>query len=244
MSLPGGDGRPAAYSLGVSAPPPAAAPASRPLRSYDAVAGAYETASNLFSGGKISASKAAQLPHIEPGDAVLYLGVGAGEDAVPACEKGANVTCIDLSAGMIDRLRNKLAAKSLDAELIVGDAFAHDRPGHYDAVAANYFLNVFKPDGMRAMLRHCVALTKPGGLILIADVSPPRGNAAAKLFNRIYAKSAMIPFWALRLVPWHGNYDYAAECRDLGLEVEVEIPFRFAKVGPVTFHTVVARKPA
>ena len=225
-------------------PPTEPAPPARPLRSYDAVAGGYELASRLFSGGKIPASKNAQLSHIAAGDAVLYLGVGAGEDAVPACEKGAAVTCIDLSAGMIDRLRRKLAGKGLEAELIVGDAFAHDRPGHYDAVAANYFLNVFKPEGMRAMLRHCVSLTKPGGKILIADVSPPRGNVAARAFNRVYAKSAMVPFWLLRLVPWHANYDYAAECRAAGLEVLEEIPFRFAKVGPVTFHTVVARKPA
>ena len=231
---------PAADPAPPAADPP---PAGRPLRSYDLVADTYEFSSALFSGGKIGRSKAAQLPHIKPGDRVLYLGVGAGEDAVPAVKKGAEVTCIDLSAGMIDRLRKKLDAEGLSADLIVGDAFAHDRPGRYDAVAANYFLNVFKPDGMRAMLRHCVELTKPGGLILIADVSPPRGNAAARAFNRVYAKSAMIPFWLLRLVPWHGNYDYAAECRAAGLEVLEEVPFRFAKVGPVTFHTVVARKP-
>ena len=215
----------------------------RPLRSYDRVAGTYELASHVFSGGKIAASKAAQLDYLNPGDAVLYLGVGAGEDAVPAIEMGCRVTCVDLSAGMIDRLRTKLDAKGLEAELIVGDAFAHDRAGHYDAVCANYFLNVFKRDGMRAMFRHAVALLKPGGLLMIADVSPPRGNGAAKAFNRVYAKSAMVPFWLARLVPWHENYDYAAVCRAEGLEVVAEVPFRFAKVGPVTFHTVVARAP-
>ena len=215
-----------------------------PLRSYDRVAGTYEFASRVFSGGKIPASKNAELEYLNPGDAVLYLGVGAGEDAVPAAEKDCRVTCIDLSAGMIDRLRRKLNAKDLDAELIVGDAFEHDRPGHYDAVCANYFLNVFKRDGMRAMLRHAVSLIRPGGYLLIADVSPPRGSLPARAFNRAYAKSAMVPFWLARLVPWHENYDYAAVCREEGLEVVKEVPFRFAKVGPVTFHTVVVRKPA
>ena len=216
---------------------------SRPLRSYDRVAGTYEFASRVFSGGKIPASKAAQLPHLAAGDKVLYLGVGAGEDAVPAAAKGARVTCIDLSAGMIGRLRRKLDAAGLDAELVVGDAFAHDRPGHYDAACANYFLNVFKPDGMRAMLRHAASLVRPGGKVMIADVAPPRGSAPAKVFNRVYAKSAMVPFWLARLVPWHENYDYAAECRAAGLEVLEEIPFRFAKIGPVTFMTVIARVP-
>ena len=218
-------------------------PVSRPLRSYDRVAGTYEFASHVFSGGKIAASKNAQLRHLNAGDKVLYLGVGGGEDAVPAAQKGCAVTCLDLSAGMIDRVRRKLAAKNLEAELIVGDAFAHDRAGHYDAVAANYFLNVFKPDGMRAMLRHAASLVKPDGFLFIADVSPPRGSAPARAFNRIYAKSAMVPFWLARLVPWHENYDYAKICGEEGLEVVEEVPFRFAKVGPVTFHTVVARVP-
>ena len=221
---------------------------SAPLRSYDRVAGTYEFASRVFSGGKIPASKDAELEYLTPGDAVLYLGAGAGEDAVPAVRKGCRVTCIDLSAGMVDRLRRKLNSEGLAdrdpaPELIVGDAFEHDRPGHYDAVCANYFLNVFKRDGMRAMLRHAVSLLKPGGLLLIADVSPPRGSLPARAFNRVYAKTAMVPFWLARLVPWHENYDYAAVCRGEGLEVVAEVPFRFAKVGPVTFHTVVARKP-
>ena len=216
---------------------------SRPLRSYDLVAGTYETSSRVFSAGKIPASKAAQLPHIEPGDRVLYLGVGAGEDAVPACEKGADVTCVDLSAGMIARLRRKLEAKGLEAELLVADAFTLDRPEAYDAVAANYFLNVFRPEEMRRMLRHAAGMVKPGGLFLIADVARPRGNAASRAFNGLYSGAAMSVFWSLGLVPWHENYDYAAELTALGYTIEENPTFRFAKVGPVVFETIVARKP-
>ena len=215
----------------------------RTLRSYDRISGTYELASRAFSGGKIPASKMAQLPFIKAGDRTLYLGVGAGEDAVPAAAKGAEVTCVDLSAGMLDKLRKKLDAEGLTAELVCADAFTLDRPGEYDAVAANYFLNVFRPAEMRRMLAHAVALVKPGGVLMIADVSPPRGNVASRAFNNVYSGAAMAAFWALRLVPWHGNYDYAALCREAGLDVVEEKPFRFAKYGPVVFHTVIARKP-
>ena len=223
--------------------PPRPSRVSRPLRSYDLVAGTYEASSRLFSAGKIPASKAAQLPFIESGDAVLYLGVGAGEDAVPAAAKGAAVTCVDLSAGMIDRLRRKLDAKGLEAELLVADAFTLDRPEVFDAVAANYFLNVFRPPEMRRMLRHAAGMVKPGGLFLVADVAAPRGGAAARAFNGLYSGAAMSVFWSLGLVPWHENYDYAAELTAAGFAVEHTAQFRFAKVGPVVFETVVARKP-
>ena len=217
---------------------------SRPLRSYDLVAGTYEASSRLFSAGKIPASKRAQLPFVRPGDAVLYLGAGAGEDAIGACEQGAQVTCVDLSAGMIARLRRKLEKKGLEAELLVADAFELDRPGAYDAVAANYFLNVFRPDDMRRMLRHAAGMIKPGGLFLVADVAHPRGNAASRAFNGLYSGAAMAAFWSLGLVPWHENYNYAAELTAEGFAVERNPTFRFAKVGPVVFETIVARKPA
>ena len=215
----------------------------RPLRSYDRISGTYELSSRLFSGGKIPASKAAQLPHLKPGDDVLYLGVGAGEDAAAAAALGANVACVDLSRGMLDKLERRLKKAGRSAELICDDAFALDRPERYDAVAANYFLNVFERDGMRKMLRHAISLVKPGGLLMIADVSPPRGNPASRAFNTVYSSTAMLAFWALRLVPWHENYDYATFCREEGLEIVEETPFRFAGVGPVVFHTLVARKP-
>ena len=108
---------------------------------------------------------------------MLYLGVGSGEDALAAARKGAEVTCVDTSAGMLERLRRRLEQEGLSAELLCRDAFELDRPGVYDAVAANYFLNVFRRDGMRKMLRHALTFLKPDGRFMIADVAPPAATS-------------------------------------------------------------------
>ena len=213
---------------------------SRPLRSYDLAAAWYDRGAHLYSGGAIAASKAAQLDAIAAGDRVLYLGVGTGAEAAAACERGAVVTAVDTSAKMLDRLRER--PHGAGAELILGDALAHRRPNFYDAVAANYFLNLFPPDAMRAALRHAVALTKPGGRLLIADLAPPRGGVLNRAVNGLYSKAAMSAFRALRLCAWHPNYDYAAECRALGLTIEREAFWRPFGLGPELFTTVVARK--
>ncbi|NNJ26587.1 class I SAM-dependent methyltransferase [Alienimonas chondri] len=215
---------------------------TRPLRNYDLVAGLYDLGSHLYSGGAIAASKRAVLREIQPGQRVLFLGVGTGAEAVEACACGAVVTGVDLSPEMLRRLRARLDARGLEAELILGDALAHQRSAGYDVVAAHYFLNLFEPPAMRAALRHAASLLRPEGMLVIADLAPARGDALERSLNHLYSKPAMAAFRALRLVPWHENYDYAAECRAAGMEVLGEIPFRVARIGPTLFQTTLARK--
>ena len=38
----------------------------------------------------------------------MFLGAGAGEDAIMAAEAGAEVTCIDISQGMLDQVQRAL----------------------------------------------------------------------------------------------------------------------------------------
>ena len=62
-------------------------------RNYDRAAWFYEKSAKIYSTNQIRASKRYQLQYIEPGQTVLYLGAGAGEDAVMAARHGAKVTC-------------------------------------------------------------------------------------------------------------------------------------------------------
>ncbi len=209
-------------------------------RNYDRAAWFYETSAAIFSGGKIRSSKKYTVAQIEPGDKVVFLGVGSGEEAILAAAKGAEVTCIDLSQGMLDRLDRKLRERNLKAEIICGNALDHARTGHYDAVAANYFLNVFRLPDMVRMLNHAATLVRPGGKFLIADVAQPRGNPLSRLFNIGYLKLAMLSFWTLGLVPLHRNYDYTKHFDQAGLVVDHIHSFRFLNFGPVLFRTIVA----
>jgi len=209
---------------------------------YDRAAWFYETAAKIYSTNQIRASKRFQLNYIEPGDKVLYLGAGTGEDAVMAARKGAQVTCIDISQAMLDSVQRKLDRKSLTAELICQDAFDHDRIAHYDVVASNYFLNVFRRQGMVEMLGFTATLVKPGGKYLVADVARSQGNLLAQAFNIFYLKLAMVAFWTMGLVPLHENYDYCKFFPDAGLEKEHVEFFRFAKRGPVLFQAIVGKR--
>lgn len=221
--------------------------ASRLGRRYDRAAKLYEWVSHIYSTGQIRASKEFQLSQMDRGDQVLFVGVGAGEDALLAARKGVRVTCVDVSRRMLDELDAKLTAENLPAELICQSALELKRLGEFDAVAANYFLNVFRRDAMVEMLNHTARLVRPGGKYLIADVSLPLGNPLSRAFNLAYLKAAMGGACLLGLVPWHENYDYVSFFPEAGLEIEQCESFRFARIGPILFQSLVGvrvRDPA
>ncbi len=211
-------------------------------KNYDRATWFYDLCSAIFSGGKIRASKKFAVSHLAPGERVLFLGVGTGEEAVMAARRGAIVTCIDLSVKMLEVLRRRLQAEGLEAELVCANAFEYrtDRP--FDAVAANYFLNIFYRADMERMLAHAASLIKPGGQLLIADVSPAQGSWPARWFNIAYLKLAMVTFWLLGLVPLHRNYDYLEAFPQAALTVERIRTYRFLRYGPVLFRTIIARR--
>ena len=82
---------------------------------YDRIAHSYERAGRIYSCGLIPRAKAAQIARMRPGGSVLYLGVGAGEDALLAAQCGVDLTCIDVSAGMLAQTAAKLQAVGLSA---------------------------------------------------------------------------------------------------------------------------------
>ncbi len=214
-------------------------------RDFDRAAWFYEPLARLHSTGQIAAAKASQVELMQPGDKVLYVGVGTGEDAVLAARKGIALTAIDLSAGMLRRAQAKLDREGLSAELICGDVRDHDRAGYYDAVTANFFLNCFTEPDMLDMLRTIASLVRPGGRLLIADVAVPRGNAASRLFQRLHNGVGLSLFWALGLVPLHPIYDYRRYLREIGLRVEQVRSFQLLGIGPACYWSVSAvRDPA
>lgn len=209
---------------------------------YDRAAWFYEKSAKFYSTNQIRSSKRFQVQFIQSGDKILYLGAGAGEDAIMAARAGAKVTCIDISQGMLDRIQRRFDDEGLSVELICGDAYQHDRIGYYDICAANYFLNIFRRADMQKMMNFSATLVRPGGKYLIADVALPQGNILAKAFNLCYLKLGMASFWLLGLVPWHENYDYVSFFPNAGLVLHQVEYFRFAKKGPVLFQSIVAER--
>jgi ubiquinone/menaquinone biosynthesis C-methylase UbiE len=211
-------------------------------KSYDRLAKLYGAAAHLYSGGKIRALKAAQIGELQPGQKILYAGVGDGEDAVLAANRQVSLTLLDLSQGMLDMAEGKFQAVDADGslELICSDVLKHERPGHYDVVVANFFLNVFTEPMMEAVLSHLATMLKPGGKLLIGDFSYPRGWLAVRAMQRGYYYLSMFSFWLLGGTPLHPIYDYpqyfaAANLRSAGVE-----RFRVSALFPVSFETITA----
>jgi demethylphylloquinol methyltransferase len=188
---------------------------------FDHIADAYARLGDIYSWGQIRACKAAQMRNIAPGTRVLYAGVGGGEDAVMAAQKGAHVTVIDLSPRMLTEATKRITAAGLDGqvECICGDILDHDRCGYYDVVCANFFLNVFAEPIMREMMQYLATLLRPTGMLLIADLAPVEGPAWQRMARRIYFG---VPAIACRLLAgsaMHRIYDFRVHLHQANLSL-------------------------
>lgn len=219
------------------------APAARMVvPRYGRVAWCYEGLAALYSLGRIQQSKASQLSELAPGDRVLYAGVGCGEDAILAVRAGVRVTGVDVSARMLRGFRRRLEREGQVATLVCEELSAHRAPAPgYDAVTANYLLNIFAPEPMRALLAHLATLVRPGGKLLVADFAAPSGSAFERACTRAYYRPVNVVGWLLGLGALHPLYDYAAELQALGLRVVARQGFSLC-VGPVLYESIVATR--
>jgi len=209
---------------------------------YGLVARFYDAAAHAYSGGQIRACKEYQVPELARGDRVLYAGAGTGYDASLAAQRGARVTVVELSAGMAERARELFRERGVEreVELVVGDVLEHARLGHYDAVVANFFLNVFSEPRMKVMLSHLRDQLRPGGKLLIADFSPEREHPIERLAQRAYFGLACSAFRLLANNADHPLYDYRPALDELSLKVEWIKDFPLFGVGPAWYRTLVA----
>lgn len=192
--------------------------------SYDRFAWCYEWIASVISLGAIPRVKASQVVALEPGQRVLYVGVGAGEDALLAARRGVDVTCLDLSRPMLRRVAKRLDNAGLKAELVHDDILDHTISAPYDAVVANFVLNVFSEETLVVVMRHLASLLAPGGRLLIADFTPPGRNPARRLLYAAYYRPINWLAWALRLCALHPIYDYSDYLDVTGLRLIARSP--------------------
>jgi len=212
-------------------------------KSYDRLAKLYDTAAHLYSGGQIRALKASQIGELQPGQRILYAGVGDGEDAVLAAGRQVTLTLLDLSPGMLERATRKFQAVDASSiEIVCGDVMTHERPGHYDIVVANFFLNVFTEPMMEAVLAHLAAMLKPGGKLLIGDFAYPRGRLTMRAMQRGYYYLSMFSFWLAGGTSLHPIYDYPQYFAAANLRSEAVQRFRVSALFPVSFEAITAVK--
>ena len=140
---------------------------------WDPVVDKYEKAFEPFTTQFVE--EALRLTDLKPGQDVLDVAAGTGALTLPAAKVGANVTAIDFSPKMIDRLRIRLSDENLsNASVYVMDGQALDFPDErFDAVFATFSVFFF-PDRHKGFTEMHRVLRRHGCAGVIVWASPFR----------------------------------------------------------------------
>ncbi|MCB0636494.1 MAG: arsenite methyltransferase, partial [Lewinella sp.] len=135
----------------------------------------YSTLQGYYEGAdlQLGCGLPTQFAHIKPGDTVVDLGSGAGNDCfVARAETGptGKVIGVDFTDDMISRARTNVAKLGFDnVSFVQGDIEAIPLPDHTaDVVVSNCVFNLV-PDKQKAFTE-TYRILKPGGHFSISDI--------------------------------------------------------------------------
>lgn len=110
----------------------------------------------------------------------LELMAGTGRISLPLIEAGAELTCVDLSGPMLGRLRDKLAARDLSADLVESDVCRlalSKRNFSFAILPFQSFAELLKPEDQEAALAAVANHLAPGGRFICTLHNPAQRRA-------------------------------------------------------------------
>ncbi|MBP5510677.1 MAG: ubiquinone/menaquinone biosynthesis methyltransferase [Kiritimatiellae bacterium] len=153
-------------------------------RVFDTIAPAYDRLNRLLSLGLDLSwrRRALRDVHLPPCARILDVATGTGDFALEAvrCFPDAEVTGVDLSEAMLEGARRKCEAAGCASRvrLVAGDILVSSFPAaSFDLVTAAFGVRNFAD--IAAGIRKMAALLKPGGQLLILELSRPQTRLAA-----------------------------------------------------------------
>jgi demethylmenaquinone methyltransferase/2-methoxy-6-polyprenyl-1,4-benzoquinol methylase len=175
---------------------------------FDRTAARYDLLNALMTGGldRRWRREVVQAVGARPGELVLDVAAGTGTSSVPFAEAGAPTVACDFSLGMLKQgVRRQAGVRGL--RFVAGDALRLPfGDASFDAVTISFGIrNVSDtPAALTEMLR----VTKPGGRLLICEVSHPP-NPVLRGVHRLHLKVGL-PLMA-KVSSNPDSYRYLAE---------------------------------
>jgi ubiquinone/menaquinone biosynthesis C-methylase UbiE len=113
------------------------------------------------------------ISEFSPGRNLCELGVGTGRLAIPLSASGFDVTGVDSSSAMLDRLRSTDADSRIS--VVSGDMVDDMPAGPFDVVLIgfNTLFNLESHDRQRECLQTCSEALTDGGIVVVEGLAPP-----------------------------------------------------------------------
>jgi SAM-dependent methyltransferase len=123
-------------------------------------------------------------------------------------------------------------------ELKHADVLQLPRTGQYDAVVAQFFLNVFAPRRLAHILSSLAGHLNPDGRLIIGDFAPAPGGG--HLLQQAYHDLPMTVFARLGANAKHAIHDLPAHLATAGFAVSERRQFPLFGIGPGWIEGLVA----
>jgi ubiquinone/menaquinone biosynthesis C-methylase UbiE len=141
------------------------------------------------------------VQYSQPGSHILEIGCGTGTLSLLMAEKGAQVTAIDMSPGMLSEARTKAEEAGLTNaitfhQLDVTELGDHLEPHSFDVIVSTLAFSEFPPEVLQYALKQVTRLLKPDGQLLVADEIIPESTWARFVFH-VVRLPLVIATWLL-----------------------------------------------
>ena len=173
---------------------------------FDDVANRYDFLNDLLSLGRTKAWRRAVTSIIapKPGMKILDIAAGTGSSSRPLVDKGAEVTALDFSQGMIEQGRKQ----NKNINIVQGDALKLPfEDNSFEVTTISFGLR--NTSNTEIALKEALRVTKDGGRIVVAEFSHP----VNPIFKKIYLNYLMkaLPVIVKKISKNPDAYIYLAE---------------------------------